>query len=169
MEIMKMATMGLIPIILAWALGMSMAFYKSQNECVLQHNTLNERITDLLSRNLELASSIDENSAKNEELRMINQDLVEENKELESRLSDSKSDLNRIESLLILMYEKDEPVTIVNTTIIVKDNKKIAGLPRFNIPEDQKTIQNLSSENDRWQEFCYQQRLTNTTLCYRLV
>jgi hypothetical protein len=36
----------------------------------------------------------------------------------------------------------------------------------YNIPDDQKVIQNLSEHNDEWHEFCFVQRLTNTTLCY---
>lgn len=52
---------------------------------------------------------------------------------------------------------------------IVTVTKRPTGTPFYNIPDGMKSIQNLSESIDQWNEFCFQERRTNTTLCYRKV
>jgi len=120
---------------------------------------LNSKISNLESAQESYIKEIEELSSDNDALR---DDL---------RASESKSDA--IESLLLdvlatIGNDSDNtpaPAPIINTTIILKERRGGSTLG-YNIPDDQNVIQNLSEHNDEWHEFCFVQRLTNTTLCY---
>lgn len=103
-------------------------------------------------------------------------DLQAENAELNGELSVTESRMDILASFALATYDllgehanasdDKEGKFVLNNVIITK---RPTGTPFYNIPDDMKDIRNLTEPNDRWAEFCFQERKTNTTLCYRNV
>ncbi|MFH1126202.1 MAG: hypothetical protein V1703_03680 [Candidatus Altiarchaeota archaeon] len=106
-------------------------------------------------------------------------DLQISNAELNTKLVEIKGNISALESQMdilaaFVLATHDEVELIMNSSIgaqrnIVIVTKRPTGTPYYNIPEYMKEIQNLSEPNDYWYEFCFQERKTNTTLCYKKV
>lgn len=106
-------------------------------------------------------------------------DLQTSNAELNTRLVELKGNISSLEAQMdvlaaftLAMY--DQLDLLINastggTNSVVVITKRPTGTPFYNIPEHMKSIQNLSEDSDQWKEFCFQERKTNTTLCYRNV
>ena len=103
------------------------------------------------------------------DLQTSNAELNTKLVELRSNISSVESEMDVVAAFALGLY--DEVVLLVNSS----DQEKIVVVTKrptgtaFYIPEQMKEIQNLSEPDDYWHEFCFQHRITNTTLCYRQV
>jgi len=103
-------------------------------------------------------------------------DMQAENADLRGKMAVVESRMDVLASFSLATYDllldhanasnEKEGQIVLNNVVITK---RPTGTPIDNIPEQMKEIQNLSEPNDRWAEFCFQERKTNTTLCYRNV
>jgi flagellar biogenesis protein FliO len=106
-------------------------------------------------------------------------DLQTSNAELNTKVVEVRGNISAIESQMgilaaFALATNDEVEMLINSSLgsrerIVIITKRPTGTPAYNIPESMKEIQNLSEPSDYWGEFCFQERKTNTTLCYRKV
>lgn len=100
-------------------------------------------------------------------------DLQTSNAELGGNISALEYRMDILAAFTLAMY--DEISMLANSSHalpnieIVTVTKRPTGTPFYNIPDGMKSIQNLSESIDQWNEFCFQERRTNTTLCYRKV
>jgi len=106
-------------------------------------------------------------------------DLQRSNAELMSNISHLESKLEGLDFQMDVLASfalatQDEVDMLINYSIgpdknLIVVTSRPTGTPFYNIPEHMKSIQNLSEPSDEWSEFCFQERKTNTTLCYRKV
>jgi hypothetical protein len=103
-------------------------------------------------------------------------DLQTSNAELKGNISALEYRMDILAAFTLSMY--DEMSLLINLSShgegipnieVITVTKRPTGTPFYNIPESMKNIQNLSEPIDQWNEFCFQERKTNTTLCYRKV
>lgn len=100
-------------------------------------------------------------------------DLQTSNAELRGNISGLESRMDILAAFALATY--DEIALLINSSTglereeIIIVTKRPTGTPFYNIPEQMKSIQNLSEPSDQWNEFCFQERKTNTTLCYRKI
>ncbi|MBM3309325.1 MAG: hypothetical protein FJY77_03640 [Candidatus Altiarchaeales archaeon] len=106
------------------------------------------------------------------DLQVSNADLNTKLVELGGNVSGFESRMDVLAEFTLSVY--DEVKLLINSSVgrgkdIVIVTQRPTGTPWYNIPEHMKEIRNLSEPNDYWYEFCFQERKTNTTLCYKKV
>ena len=104
------------------------------------------------------------------DLQTSNAELKAEIASLMSNISNLRFELNVLTAFALASHDEVELVlnhSLGGSRNIVIVTSRPTGTPSYNIPEHMKEIQNLSSPDDYWSEFCFQERRTNTTLCYR--
>lgn len=129
---------------------------------------------------MELQTRLDSNVKALDAERSINLEQIRESEEVRGRIDQLGNDNQRLKGdLAILEGNADSMENIINlltvmvnstqtsSSIVVINNERATGTPVYHIPDNQQEIQNLSEPDDQWQEFCFQERRTNTTLCYR--
>jgi len=108
-------------------------------------------------------------------------DLQVSNAEVNTKLVQLGGNVSSFESRMDVLAEftlsvYDEVKLLINSSVTGQRGKDIVivtqrptGTPWYNIPNRMKEIQNLSEPNDYWYDFCFQERKTNTTLCYKKI
>jgi hypothetical protein len=104
-------------------------------------------------------------------------DLQTSNAELTTQIVELRGNISALEAQMDVLAafavaSHDEVEVLLNSSLgggrnIVVITKRPTGTAYYGpVPDNMKEIQNLSEPNDQWYDFCFQERKTNTTLCY---